>query len=168
MNESNKNKIIQLKQKDIKPLRDKLLLEQKGKCLICKKEIIKNACLDHHHKKRIKGTGQIRGVLCSQCNVFLGKIENNASRYSITQENLPNILQSIINYLNKPHLPYYHPSEKEKQSILSKRCFNKLLKAYSLKYPKRKLIEYPKSKHLTKKLEKLFKEFNIPIEYNKN
>jgi hypothetical protein len=164
MNES--NKIIQLKQKDVKSLRDNLLKEQKGLCLICKKEIV-NACLDHHHKKRIKGSGLIRGVLCSQCNVFLGKIENNASRYGISQQNLPTILSSIIEYITKEHLPYLHPSEKEKNPILSKRCFNKLLKCYKSQYPNKKPIEYPKSKHLTKKLEKLFNKFQIPIEFNK-
>ena len=64
----------QLKSKEIKSLRKYILKKQKGQCWICGK-IPKIACLDHHHKKKIKGTGQIRGVLCSNCNVFIAKVE---------------------------------------------------------------------------------------------
>ncbi len=158
----------QLKQKDIKPLRDKLIMDQGGKCLICGCMLGEGASLDHHHKKKIKGSGQIRGVLCRSCNVYLGKIENNAPRYGIHQDVLSDRLKSISNYLKLPHLPYLHPSESPKKPILSKRCFNVLFKEYIKDKPKNIPIQYPKNGHLTKPLEKLFKKYNIKIIFNKN
>ncbi len=158
--------MIQLKQKDVKPLRSKLLKDQNNLCLICKNHI-NDGCLDHHHKKRIKGSGLIRGVLCSQCNVYLGKIENNAPRYGITNTDLSDRLRSIANYLDMDDLPFIHPSERKKDPILSKRCFNKLKKAYSSDKPNNKQLVYPKSKKLTKNLKQLFIRYGIPIEFNK-
>ena len=55
-------KAVQLSQGDIKPLRELLAEEQNGYCLICHLEL-KDACLDHSHIKRLKGTGLVRGVL---------------------------------------------------------------------------------------------------------
>lgn len=155
----------QLKQSEIKELRDDLLQEQDNKCLICCNVIDDNACLDHQHKKRLKGTGLVRGVLCRSCNVYLGKLENNCKRYSIDLQDLPDTLRSIADYLERPHLDFIHPSEKPKRPVLSKRCFNILSKAYNEKYPKRKQLEYPKSKHLTKTLSKIFEELDIEVVY---
>lgn len=157
----------QLKQSDIKELRNKLLTEQDGKCLICNIIVEDNACLDHQHKRKLKGSGLIRGVLCRNCNAYLGKLENNSRRYCISLIDLPDILRSIADYLERPHLDYIHPTEKAKEPTLSKRSFNILAKAYSEKYPKRKPLEYPKSKKLTKNLSVLFEEFNIEINFLK-
>jgi hypothetical protein len=55
-------KIKQLKVSDVPKIREKLLKEQNYTCPICFQKIT-DPCLDHHHKKRIKGTGLIRGVL---------------------------------------------------------------------------------------------------------
>ena len=157
----------QLKSKDIPELREKILKEdQNGLCPICNQEP-KRPCLDHEHKKKIKGTGQIRGVLCSTCNVFIGKSENNCMRYGISQKDLPSILRNTADYLEKDQYPYIHPSEAPKKKILSKNCFKRLARDYINKYPKRKRLVYPKSKHLTKDLEKKFKMFDIEIIYNK-
>jgi hypothetical protein len=113
-----------LKHCDISTLREVLCQKQQGICPICCKEL--NApCLDHHHKKRIKGTGQIRGVLCRACNVMLGKIENNCVRYSIAQEGLPAVLRNMATYLEQPHLPYIHPSDAPKAKKLRKSSYNK-------------------------------------------
>jgi hypothetical protein len=54
-----------------------MVLDQKGKCLICSNDKCR-LVVDHDHE-----TGEIRGLLCSQCNTALGlmydKIENFAS-----------------------------------------------------------------------------------------
>lgn len=62
-------------------------LEFTDKCEICKKKWSEKTkpCLDHNHK-----TGQIRGLLCSQCNSILG-----FSKESIS------ILLSSIEYIKK-------------------------------------------------------------------
>ena len=151
----------QLKQSDIKLLREELLLGQGGRCMICDITITNDGCLDHQHRKRLKGTGQIRFVLCRNCNAYLGKVENNSIRFCIGLENLPDRLRRIADCLEMPHLDYIHPSEKAKEPVLSKRCFNALVKAYSIRYPKRKPPQYPKSKKLTKTLSKVFDEFGI-------
>lgn len=52
---------------------DRLMREQDGRCAICKKIVSdrpKVAHLDHNHK-----TGQVRGVLCSRCNLILPCVE---------------------------------------------------------------------------------------------
>jgi hypothetical protein len=159
-------KIRQLKHAEIKSLRKHILKKQKGRCWICGC-IPSVPCLDHHHKKRIKGTGQVRGVLCSACNVFIAKSENNALRYGVQKEDLPERLRKMADYLEKKHYPYIHPSEKPKEPTLSKRSFNNLNKLYEEKYPNRKELKYPKSKKLTKNLEKIYKEFNIEPEFLK-
>ncbi len=162
---------IQLKDKDKAPLRAKLLLEQGGLCLVCSREP-KTAVLDHSHKKRVKGTGLIRGVLCSNCNVFIAKSENNCGRYNISQEELPEILRSMADYLERPHLPMIHPSEGPKPKILQKSAYNKLQKVYRgrAKFPVYRTNAKGKPvQKLTKPLAKLFKEYGIePTFYGEN
>jgi RNase P subunit RPR2 len=160
---SKRTNIIQLKHKDIPKLRDKLLKKQKGICPICKKEII-SPVLDHQHKRRINGTGQIRAVICRSCNVLLGKVENNCVRYGVQQDELPFILMNMSKFLKKEHLPYIHPSEIQKPPKLKKSSYNKLKKAAT---DIRKFPEYPKSGKLTKTLSRLFKKYNIHPEFYK-
>ena len=147
----------QLKQTDVPLFREKILNEQNGKCLICGNEP-KIPCLDHSHKKRIKGTGLVRGVLCSSCNIFIAKSENNCMRYGFSPEELPDILRSMANYLEKEHYPYIHPSEAPKPKKLTKRSYNSLKRAYT---GRKKFPPYPKSGKLTKPLKTLFESYNI-------
>jgi len=52
-----------------------ILAAQGWKCPICGKTIepgSSDACLDHNHN-----TGAIRGVLCRQCNLYVGKFGDN-------------------------------------------------------------------------------------------
>jgi hypothetical protein len=57
-----------------------LFKQQKGACGICKKSLgKKHLALDHNHK-----TGEIRGLLCGNCNLHLGYFEK-INLKSITQ-----------------------------------------------------------------------------------
>lgn len=60
------------------------LQEQNGACQICKRTNI-NLVVDHNHS-----TGDVRGLLCSRCNLAFGALEENLD-----------ILQSMINYKDK-------------------------------------------------------------------
>lgn len=151
----------QLKWSDIDGVRSLLSHEQKGLCPLCERPL-KNPCLDHQHKKRVKGTGLIRGVLCASCNIMVGKIENNCSRYNICQEELSSFLRNLANYLDNDHLLYMHPSEAPKPKKLMKSSYNKL-KALSTKCP-----AYPRSGKLTKALERLYAEYEIEPEFYAN
>ncbi len=65
---------------------DKMLEKQFGKCKICKTEVPGGPGrfhIDHDHS-----TGKIRGLLCSNCNLFLGNAKDNIE-----------ILASAIQYL---------------------------------------------------------------------
>lgn len=59
---------------------NRMCSEQNGQCGICKKTC--NAlCVDHDHK-----TNHVRGLLCSKCNMSLGRVEDvdwlsNAQEY---------------------------------------------------------------------------------------
>lgn len=64
----------------------KLLKEQNECCRICKKsqiEFKRALFVDHNHV-----TGQIRGLLCTNCNTALGQVKDS-----------PKILKEMINYL---------------------------------------------------------------------
>jgi len=158
--------IRQLKHSEIPQLREALLDEQGGICPLCRREIMQGeACLDHEHKRRIKGTGQLRAVLCRNCNTFVGKLENNSRRCNITLRRLPMILRRVSKYLQEDHKPFIHPNEKEKPPKLQVLSYNKLAKLYS---GKAKFPEYPKTGKLTVRLKALFEQYGIePKFYSK-
>ena len=161
-------KFKQLKHSDIPKIREKLLRKQNGLCSICNNPP-NRACLDHEHKKRLKGSGRVRGVLCSSCNVFLAKMENNCVRYGIGLQNLPSILKRVAKYIEQEHTKYIHPSEKPKTSKLKKTSYNKFKKLWIETFKKDlpKSLEYPKSGTLTKPLEKAYKTLKIEPEFYK-
>jgi len=66
---------------------DKLLIEQKNRCWICGKETNKGRlmCVDHDHV-----TGKVRGLLCTKCNLGLGKFNDDVR-----------LLERAIKYLKK-------------------------------------------------------------------
>jgi hypothetical protein len=160
---------------DLLRKRLELFKKQKGICPVCNREIPFNkSVLDHQHKLLKtdtigeNGVGLIRGVLCSQCNVWEGKIFNSFRRYGLHkfEISIPILLRNLANYLERDNLPFIHPKEIKKK-VLSKSKYNKLKKAYSKQNNKKKFPEYPKSKKITKSLSVLFEDFNINP-YNKN
>jgi len=64
-----------------------MLHNQDNKCAICKIdqcEINKNFCVDHCHS-----TKKVRGLLCSKCNISIGKFKDDI-----------NILKKAVKYLS--------------------------------------------------------------------
>ena len=161
----------QLKQSDIKPLREKLYKEQNGICPLLKQKIdIKDTSLDHQHKRLsdpigLDGAGLIRGCIHKQANSAEGKIVNIYKRLGLNKFILlPNFLRNLADYLERDNLPYIHPSEKSKSKKLMKSSYNHLKSVYS---GKAKFPRYPRSKLLTKPLEKLFERFKIEPKFYK-
>ena len=155
----------QLKQSEIKPLREKLYKEQDGICPILKQKInINDATLDHQHKRKgdpigIDGGGLIRGVIHYLANVIEGKITNTYKRYGLHKFiSLPDLLRNLADYLEQENLPYIHPSEKAKEKRLKKTSYNLLKKTYT---GKAKFPPYPKSGKMTAPLKRLFERFDI-------
>lgn len=70
-----------------------MLDEQGGRCAICRDDAPQH--IDHDH-----ATGEIRGVLCSKCNMGLGLFDDDPAR-----------LDSAIRYLRRPR--YTQPLEVE-------------------------------------------------------
>jgi len=63
---------------------EKMLQQQNNTCAICK-SIMQKPCVDHCH-----ATNKIRGILCNDCNLGLGKFKDNVDS-----------LRSAIEYLLK-------------------------------------------------------------------
>ena len=67
---------------------DEMLSEQDYKCYIChthEDKIDRSLSVDHCHK-----TGKVRGLLCGNCNRFLGQIDDDI-----------NTAERLLEYLNK-------------------------------------------------------------------
>lgn len=59
---------------------NKLFEEQEGKCKTCgihQTELKYRLCVDHNHK-----TGEVRGLLCSHCNLCIGHSKENIETLS--------------------------------------------------------------------------------------
>ncbi len=61
----NKNKYFKIKYNITLLEYDKMVEEQENKCAIC--HLVKPLYIDHNHK-----TGQIRKLLCNNCNTLIG------------------------------------------------------------------------------------------------
>ena len=129
-----------------------------NKCPICKKTIT-NPVVDHEHKKKVKGTGRIRDTICSNCNVFIAKAENNCKRYGIILEELPEVLKNISDYFTTQQYNIIHYTEKDGKPILSKTLANKIIKWWDILYPGKKKLKYPRSGNITKDWEEAIKVY---------
>lgn len=132
------DEVWQAKSKTIPVLRDIILDKQQGNCSICGKPV-KAPTLDHMHVKRIKGTGYIRAVCCSQCNTFIARAENNAARHGISNNELPDVLRRMADHLeNQTNI--IHPTEVPKRKKVGTREWNRVKKYYFKVFPNRKTL----------------------------
>lgn len=107
---------MKLKYTEVKPLREKLLLEQGNCCRLCGQTIVDDAVLDHDHK-----TGLLRGVLHRGCNSLLGKIENSMPRSRVDLGRLAAISGNLIKYLTAdPVSELLHPTHKIKEPTMGR------------------------------------------------
>lgn len=60
---------------------DAMHTEQDGRCAICVEQVEGRLYVDHDH-----ATGRVRGLLCSNCNFFLGWLEKNAALIASASE----------------------------------------------------------------------------------
>lgn len=73
---------------------DRMLQDQDGRCAICFKECStgRNLAVDHCHE-----TGQVRGLLCTRCNMGIGYFSDDpnvilqAARYLRVTRNAPSL-----------------------------------------------------------------------------
>ena len=175
-------KFIELKTKDIKTIKEKLFLQNNKICPLLGIEIpLEQTVLDHIHKLKsedyAKDKGTIRNAIEFRANALEGKITNNWKRYFGADEathpiSLPDFLRNLADYLEEGAYSendtyYIHPTEVPKAKKVKKSSYNKMIKQFKQKYPKKKVPAYPKSQKLTKGLGKLFEEFKITDFYYK-
>jgi hypothetical protein len=169
------SKFIEMKQKDIKPLKEKIWLANDKKCPVLDIELpLDKMALDHAHKKKdeaySENKGVIREALDFRTNAVLGKLENALKRVGLSQKddfNISDFLRRAADYFDRgayvdeDGCMYVHPTEVEKEPKMSKRNYNLLKKEYIKTGRKAKFPEAPKSGKTSIGLKKLFAEFNI-------
>ena len=162
--------MIQLKPKDIKPLRLKWYNEQNGICPILKKHYpIDKFCIDHQHKLNNElpsedGKGLCRGAIHFQANALEGKILKSFKRLGLHKHiDLVEYLKNLANYLdnNKIHTKekLIHPTESPRKLKLMKSSYNELVRANAGE--KEIPIYKDKKGNLSIHLERLFSEYKI-------
>ena len=143
------------------------LLYQTTLCPLCNSPLDRPV-LDHQHALKSEIPGEngaclIRGLLCNNCNAFLGKIENNSRRFNI--KNLPDFLRATANYLEADNMPYIHSSETWRlKEPLGKAEYNAMIKGYCAKTGKSKdyaLKKFKYSKYYNKNLKELQKFLSL-------
>ena len=162
--------MIQLKPKDIKPLRLKWYAEQKGICPILKNKYpVDKFCIDHQHKlvnelPSEDGKGLCRGAIHFQANALEGKISNAFKRLGLHKHtDLVSYLRNLADYLESNKIQegekLIHPTESPRKLKLMKSSYNQLVKVVnnSEKIPPYK----DKRGNLSVSLERLFSKYNI-------
>ncbi len=132
------NFIWQSKSKTIKPLREAILNKQKGLCTVCGKPT-KDPTLDHEHIKKVRGTGLIRSTVCSQCNTFIARSENNAARHGLKLRELPDTLRRMADHLEDQKQIIHH-TEIPKRKKVGIRDWNRVKKYYFNVFPTRRQL----------------------------
>lgn len=176
---------IEMKQKDIRVLKEKIWLENGKKCPVLGKEIpLEKMALDHAHKRNDEEYSPTKGVIRTaldwRANAILGKVENALKRTGLEFDegfDLPSFLRNAADYFeagaykDEDGNMYIHPSEVPTPKKLSKKNYNKCKKLYDTEefIPKRKnqkkkpFPEYPKSGKPTVSLIELFKRYQIEL-----
>jgi len=78
-----------------------LFAKQRGLCATCsihQSQLRRALCVDHDHM-----TGQIRGLLCDDCNIALGHLRDDKTTLSVMIEYLSNS-ESAVNSDNKDNV----------------------------------------------------------------
>jgi len=94
----------------------KLFNIQGGNCAICLKpeKRKRNLCVDHDHK-----TGQIRGLLCENCNIGIGYFADDFVVLYMASEYLKGFLPNMLNYVKEScHFNQEINSEKEERKAV--------------------------------------------------
>jgi len=158
--------VKQLKNKDIRGHRERLLEDQNNICPLCNCEIeYGDAALDHDHD-----SGRIRGVLHKWCNSAEGMLKSKFKRSGVAKSiNFELYLFNLYEYLIKEHHLMLHPEHAPKQPKLMKSSYNKLVREVKncnrLRQKPERIPDYPRSKKLTKSLEKLFIKYDIDPQF---
>ena len=172
-------KLVPMKTKDVAVLRKELHDINKGICpLLSVPVALDKMTLDQIHKLKSEEPseqkGTIRNAIEFRANALEGKITNNWKRYFGADESnhpisLPQYLRNLADYLEKGAYQdsegnfYIHPTEVTPEPTIGKREFSKLSKIYSVKYPNKKILEYPKSGKWTKLLISLKEELHTSL-----
>lgn len=98
---------------------DQLLLEQTGKCALCRAEKVGNGRWEpeHWHVDHDHGDGHVRGLLCQKCNTQLGSYESLLDRVGEI---------ALLDYLTRPN-PIAPPVVAEAVPLV----FEQVLASYS-------------------------------------
>ena len=174
---------IEMKQKDIKLLKEKLWLKNEKKCPVLGKEMpLDKMVLDHAHKRKDEAysptKGAVREALDKRANAILGKVENALKRTGLGYEedfDLPTFLRNAADYFERGAYVdehgdmYIHPSEVPKAPKVSKSNYNKIKKLYEKEefiphkkgQNKKAMPNYPANGKLTKGLKELFEKYDI-------
>ena len=146
--------LIQLTNDTARALKKKLWLQAGGFCPVLKQRVkVKDTVLDHKHKLKAQasgpyGRGLVRGSIFDQVNGFEGMVAKKYKKQGLHNFiELPDLLENLAEYLRNPPCPqiYIYPSEKPKAPTFGKRDYDKICKYHKIKYPNRKLPEFPKS-----------------------
>lgn len=162
--------IEQMTQKDLIEFREHHAHKNNLICPICKKKRnLGDFVVDHQHKSKSEingenGAGMVRGVICFMCNSTEGRMLSKFKMSGLNRNvEFVDYLRSLADYLDQPTTQFIHPSEKPKEPKLMKRPFAKIAKAYSLEFPKKKPLEYPKTGKATKLIKELSEKYDIPL-----
>ncbi len=167
--------LVQLKQKDIKILKEKIWLSNNKRCPLLQIEVeLDKMTLDHIHKLKAEipseQKGTIRNAIEFRANVLEGKISNAWKRYFGSDESkhpitLANYLRNLADYLENgaycetvenDDTFFIHPKEKIPELILKKSSYNELKKVATVKIP-----EYKNKQKYTVAMKKLFDKYQI-------
>jgi len=161
-------KLTELKNKDIKIIKEKWHTEQNKVCPLLKTEFdLCEMVIDHKHKLKAElpgpdGKGCCRGAIHRSANAFEGKVHNSYKRLGLNKFiGLSELLRNLADYLDNNRLNedelFIHPNERVKPPKLSKSSYNKLKKT-GIKLP-------PYNGNFTKVLEAAYEKAGLEPEF---